>query len=100
MRKRKEYLSTEAFMQAWKENNNHTSFVTFAEAMIKAHKDANAKIPNHRQINMRCFRINKQIKEAGYDFQYHKPKWVKRENMTIAELLATNPNLIPKGKSK
>ncbi len=87
-------------MLAWKDNQDARDWNTFATAIRAAHKAAGKDEPSDNQINLRCARINSQIKRSGASWQYHKPEWIKRENMTIAELLKVNPDLIPKATKR
>ena len=100
MGKKSKKLSTEAFMLAWKANQDATDWNTFTTAIRAAHKAAGKDEPDDNSINLRCARINAQIRRSGATWQYRKPKWIKRENMTIAELLKANPDLIPSGANE
>lgn len=86
-KKEKKYLSTEDFMRTWKAAEHIEAWNIFAACIRQAHRDAELDEPSDTQINMRCVRINSQVKKAGYEWRYRKPKMIRRENMTIAQIL-------------
>ena len=95
MGKKSKKLSTEEFMQIWASTQEADTWEGFCMTIRAKAAHLGKEQPTDRAINLRCARINAQIKKSGATWQYRRPKWIKRGDMTIAELLKANPKLTP-----
>jgi len=85
-------LSTEDFIQAWIDCQGIKEWGPFAEAMIEKHKAKvlASELPDERAVNMRCAKINSQLKKLNPPRSLKKPARPRKPQKNIASLFADN----------